>query len=183
MTDAAEPGAAQAPGGWRITAFHMEKRLLRKGGDEVWVDLTVSPIWQPGEAPVYNVSVIQDITGAADAGAVRRQSERNLRDILDHLPVGVLLVQGRAHRVPQPEFRADHRLHRARRGRHAALVEARLPGRAVAPTQRAAIRDALCDAARQGDGSTARASTTSPAAMGSTAPWTSPACCLGRITW
>ena len=136
-----------------ITAFHMEKRLLRKGGDEVWVDLTVSPIWQPGEAPVYNVSVIQDITGRRRMQEQLRESERNLRDILDHLPVGVLLVQGgerivfRNRSFVQITGYTEQDVDGTQHWWERAYPDAQLRER----TRR--HWDALCDAARQGDGS------------------------------
>lgn len=45
-----------------ISQFTMEKRYLTKSGDEVWVSLTVSPMWAPGEAPNYHLAIVQDIT-------------------------------------------------------------------------------------------------------------------------
>ncbi|UJB63792.1 EAL domain-containing protein [Acidovorax sp. YS12] len=135
-----------------ITAFHMEKRLLRKGGDTVWVDLTVSPIWRPGEAPVYNVSVIQDITGRRRMQDQLRESERNLRNILDHLPVGVLLVQGgerivfRNRSFVQITGYTEQDVGGTQRWWERAYPDAQMRER----TRR--HWDALCDTARQGDG-------------------------------
>ena len=135
-----------------ITAFHMEKRLLRKGGDTVWVDLTVSPIWRPGEAPVYNVSVIQDITGRRRMQDQLRESERNLRNILDHLPVGVLLVQGgerivfRNRSFMQITGYSEQDVDGTQRWWERAYPDAQVRER----TRR--HWDALCDTARQGDG-------------------------------
>ncbi len=135
-----------------ITAFHMEKRLLRKGGDTVWVDLTVSPIWRPGEAPVYNVSVIQDITGRRRMQDQLRESERNLRNILDHLPVGVLLVQGgerivfRNRSFVQITGYTEQDVGGTQRWWERAYPDAQVRER----TRR--HWDALCDTARQGDG-------------------------------
>jgi len=46
----------------KIREFTMEKRYLRKDGSTVWVNLTVSPLWPPGEPPDFHVAVVEDIT-------------------------------------------------------------------------------------------------------------------------
>jgi PAS domain S-box-containing protein len=45
-----------------IREYSREKRYLRKDGSEVWVQLTVSPMWTPGEKPDYCIVIAQDIT-------------------------------------------------------------------------------------------------------------------------
>jgi PAS domain S-box-containing protein len=42
--------------------FTLEKRYLRKDGSVSWVNLTVSPLWKPGEEPYSHMAVVQDIT-------------------------------------------------------------------------------------------------------------------------
>jgi PAS domain S-box-containing protein len=42
--------------------FAEEKRYLRKDGSTIWVSLTVSAMWAPGEPPSYFIAVVQDIT-------------------------------------------------------------------------------------------------------------------------
>ncbi|MGB7523588.1 bifunctional diguanylate cyclase/phosphodiesterase [Castellaniella sp.] len=76
-----------------IREFRLEKRVLRKGGESIWVDLTVSPIWKPGEAPDLHVAVIQDVDERRRMQDALQDRERHLRSILDHLPVGVCLVR------------------------------------------------------------------------------------------
>ncbi|MGD0283469.1 MAG: PAS domain S-box protein [Dissulfurispiraceae bacterium] len=46
----------------KIREFTVEKRYFRKDGSIVWVNLTVSPMWQPGERPGVHIAVAQDIT-------------------------------------------------------------------------------------------------------------------------
>jgi PAS domain S-box-containing protein len=61
-----------------IPNFTMEKRNIRGDGQICWVNLTVSPLWQPGEPPLRYVAVLQDITGSKLAEAkYRRQLEYN----------------------------------------------------------------------------------------------------------
>ena len=45
-----------------IRQFTMEKRYYRKDRSIVWVNLTVSPLWGPGEEPSSHVAVVEDIT-------------------------------------------------------------------------------------------------------------------------
>ncbi len=45
-----------------IQEFSMDMRHLRKDGEPVWVNLTVSPMWNLGEDPVSHVAVVQDIS-------------------------------------------------------------------------------------------------------------------------
>jgi PAS domain S-box-containing protein len=46
----------------KIRKFSMEKRYYRKDGSIVWVNLTVSPMWQVGEQPSFHIAVVEDIT-------------------------------------------------------------------------------------------------------------------------
>jgi diguanylate cyclase (GGDEF)-like protein/PAS domain S-box-containing protein len=45
-----------------IGHYNLEKRYIRKDKEIVWVNLTVSPLWKPGEAPGRNMVVVEDIT-------------------------------------------------------------------------------------------------------------------------
>jgi len=76
-----------------ISAFHMEKRLRRKDGSLVWVDLTVSPVAREDGPPLYNIGVIQDITERRTMRDALAANEQRLRGILDHLPVGIAVWQ------------------------------------------------------------------------------------------
>lgn len=45
-----------------IREFTMEKRYCRKDESVVWVNLNVTPTWQPGEKPVHHIAVVKDFT-------------------------------------------------------------------------------------------------------------------------
>ncbi len=55
-----------------IREFSMEKRYKRKEGDAVWVQLTVSPMWNPGEAATSHIAIVEDIT-------LQRRDQHDLR--------------------------------------------------------------------------------------------------------
>ena len=75
------------------TDWCTEKRLLKKDGQIIWVDLSVSPIHQNGHPSGYNMCVIQDISERQRMREALVSSEQRLRRMLDHLPVGVILVE------------------------------------------------------------------------------------------
>lgn len=58
----------------RIREFSMEKRYFRSDGSIVWVDLSVSPLWEVGGSPSFHIAVVQDITG-------RKQAEQGLSTV------------------------------------------------------------------------------------------------------
>jgi PAS domain S-box-containing protein len=45
-----------------IKEFRMEKRYINKDGMIIWVNLTVSPMWDPGQKPTHHIAVVEDIT-------------------------------------------------------------------------------------------------------------------------
>ncbi len=46
----------------RIREFEMEKRYWHKDGHLLWVTLSVSPLWAPGQQPTFHLAIVQDIT-------------------------------------------------------------------------------------------------------------------------
>jgi PAS domain S-box-containing protein len=68
-----------------IETYSMDKRCYRKNGSIVWVNLTVSLVFDKGGNPKYFVSVIQDISERKQAEEALRQS----RDFLEHLTSAV----------------------------------------------------------------------------------------------
>ena len=46
----------------KIGHYDLEKRYLRKDGWIIWVSITVSPLWKPGEKPGRNMMVVENIT-------------------------------------------------------------------------------------------------------------------------
>jgi len=62
----------------KIGHYALEKRYLRKDGAIIWVDITVSPLWKPGEAPGRNIAVVQDIT---DRKRIEEENERRSKQM------------------------------------------------------------------------------------------------------
>ena len=58
-----------------IGHYSLEKRYLRKDGAVIWVNITVSPLWKPGEKPGRNMIVVEDITERKRADEERRRNQ------------------------------------------------------------------------------------------------------------
>jgi diguanylate cyclase (GGDEF)-like protein/PAS domain S-box-containing protein len=67
----------------KIGHYSLEKRYIRKDGETVWVNITVSPLWKPGEKPGRNMVVVEDISERKKMEAEMR--EMSLRDLLTDL--------------------------------------------------------------------------------------------------
>ncbi|TRZ77795.1 MAG: PAS domain S-box protein, partial [Deltaproteobacteria bacterium] len=62
----------------KIGYYSLEKRYLRKDGEIIWVNITVSPLWKPGENPERNIAVVEDIT---DRKRMKEESDRYSRQL------------------------------------------------------------------------------------------------------
>ncbi|HEX7575763.1 MAG TPA: PAS domain S-box protein [Candidatus Methanoperedens sp.] len=76
----------------KIREFSKEKRYIRKNGDIVWVNGTVSPMWDQGKQPDYHIKVVQDITERKSAEQKLRESEERFKNIFDNALDGILVA-------------------------------------------------------------------------------------------
>jgi diguanylate cyclase (GGDEF)-like protein/PAS domain S-box-containing protein len=67
----------------KIGHYSLEKRYLRKDGEIIWVNITTSPLWKPGEKSGRNMIVVEDITERKRMEEEMR--EMSLRDLLTEL--------------------------------------------------------------------------------------------------
>jgi PAS domain S-box-containing protein len=70
----------------RLREFSMEKRYFRQDGTIIWVNLTVSAMWAPGELPTHHIAIVQEITERKLAEEALRQSEEKFRSIIESSP-------------------------------------------------------------------------------------------------
>jgi PAS domain S-box-containing protein len=78
-----------------IRGFTMEKRLVRRDGAAVWVNLTVSPLWREGDEPREHIAVIEDITKSKQAADALRETERRTRAIVETAMDAVIVMDER----------------------------------------------------------------------------------------
>lgn len=50
-----------------ILGYSLEKRAVRKDGTIMWINLTVSPLWEAGEEPSSHIAIIEDVTDKKEA--------------------------------------------------------------------------------------------------------------------
>ncbi len=69
-----------------IDRYEIEKRYYHRNGSVIWVRLTASPNWQPGETPENHIAVAIDITGSKQAKAALQENEQRLRTLINATP-------------------------------------------------------------------------------------------------
>ncbi|MBI5532868.1 MAG: PAS domain S-box protein [Deltaproteobacteria bacterium] len=75
-----------------IREFSMEKRYIRKDGKVVWVTLSVSALWPPGEKPTTHIAVVQDVTERKEAEMATRHALALQAATLESTADGILVV-------------------------------------------------------------------------------------------
>jgi PAS domain S-box-containing protein len=75
-----------------IDSFQMEKRLVRKNGTLVWVNITVSLIKEPLSGAIYNLVVTEDISDRKSAEAALKASEERFRQLAESIQDSFWLV-------------------------------------------------------------------------------------------
>ena len=66
-----------------ISHYHVEKRYLRKDGQAVWGQLTVSLMHDEAGRPINTIGMVEDITERKQAEEKLQYSERTLRTLMD----------------------------------------------------------------------------------------------------
>lgn len=82
----------------KLRVFTMEKRYFHKNGSVIWVNLTVSPLWDLGEEPDYHIAVVENITERKWAEEALRKSEEEYRSLFENASIGIF------HSTPEGQF-------------------------------------------------------------------------------
>jgi PAS domain S-box-containing protein len=69
-----------------IERYSLEKRYVRKDGDVIWINLSVSLVLNDDGTPHHFVSIVEDIDARKRAERDLRRSRELLQSFLDHLP-------------------------------------------------------------------------------------------------
>jgi PAS domain S-box-containing protein len=81
----------------RLDRAERDMRYLAKDGSTVWARVRAEIIRDDRGAPLYFVSLAQDLAERRAANDLVRESERTLRSVIDNTPA-VICVKGRDHR-------------------------------------------------------------------------------------
>lgn len=76
----------------KIHSYNLEKRNILPDGSMKWVNLTVSPMWLPGEEPLRHVAVVEDITERKRVEQALQESEQRFRAVFEQAAVGVAVI-------------------------------------------------------------------------------------------
>ena len=83
-----------------IPSYSMEKRYLKKNGDQIWANLTASLLRNKDGAPLYVLALVEDITERKQTEEALRDSEEQYRNLLENHVDGVaVIVDGKFHYV------------------------------------------------------------------------------------
>lgn len=72
-----------------IPTYSTEKRYVRKDGSLVWINLTVAMVRGDDGAPLYFISVIEDINARKEAERALHESQTRLRLAMDAAELGI----------------------------------------------------------------------------------------------
>ncbi|MBA4422092.1 MAG: hybrid sensor histidine kinase/response regulator [Syntrophus sp. (in: bacteria)] len=89
----------------KIWHYSLEKRYLQKDGETVWVNITVSPLWKPGETPGCNMIVVEDITERKRAEDALLETNRHLEETTAR--ANKMVVQAELFNIAKSEFLAN----------------------------------------------------------------------------
>ena len=70
-----------------IKEYSVEKRYITKSGKLIWVNLSISPLWQSNKKPCTNIGFIKDITSKKEAQTLIEKSETRFRSIFENSPL------------------------------------------------------------------------------------------------
>jgi PAS domain S-box-containing protein len=74
-----------------INTYTMEKRYLKKDGNIVWVNLTVSLLTDKFQKPKYFISVVEDISKRKKIELELKESEERFRSAIDNAPFPIMI--------------------------------------------------------------------------------------------
>tara|TARA_R110000868_G_scaffold131418_2_gene341491 strand:+ start:44317 stop:47160 length:2844 start_codon:yes stop_codon:yes gene_type:complete len=70
-----------------IRDYTTEKKCITKNGEDIWVNLSVTPLWGKNEKPTSTIAIIEDITQKKVAEALIKQSQIRFKSLFDDSPL------------------------------------------------------------------------------------------------
>ncbi|MBC7846503.1 MAG: PAS domain S-box protein [Flavobacterium sp.] len=67
----------------KITEYSMEKRCLTKTGNTIWVNLTVSQLFESNKKPTSHIAFVKDITERKEAESLIEKSQARFKSLID----------------------------------------------------------------------------------------------------
>ena len=68
-----------------ISQFSMEKRYYHKNGKIIWINITVSSLWEKDEKPNNHIAIIEDISSRKESERQVQESQQKIKDLIDSI--------------------------------------------------------------------------------------------------
>ncbi|KGO95829.1 hypothetical protein Q767_09055 [Flavobacterium enshiense DK69] len=68
-----------------INQFSMEKRYFDKNGKIIWVNITVTPLWEHKDNPTNHITIVEDITQRKESEKLILESQKKIKDLIDSI--------------------------------------------------------------------------------------------------
>ncbi|HEY9696107.1 MAG TPA: PAS domain S-box protein [Trichocoleus sp.] len=78
-------------------SYSLEKRLICKNGQPVWVIVSISLLWDVNDQIRLGIGIVQDITSRKQAEKSLRQSEQQYTALAETVPVGIFYTDPQAN--------------------------------------------------------------------------------------
>ncbi len=88
----------------KISTYAIEKRYIRRDGEVIWVNLTVSLMRRSDGQPDYFISIIEDIQVRKQAELDLQQSEERFRGLIEQTVAGFYVVRDDRFVYVNPQF-------------------------------------------------------------------------------
>jgi len=75
-----------------ISSYQMEKRYFDKNNQEIWVNLTVMPLWSPGENPTYHLTLVENINQRKLAEEKLQQQKEEQQLLFNSMVVAIISI-------------------------------------------------------------------------------------------
>ncbi|RYG09140.1 MAG: PAS domain S-box protein, partial [Chitinophagaceae bacterium] len=66
-----------------IRQFNKEKRYIKKDGSAIWSNVTITPLWNEGEAPTNHIVIIEDVTQRKLKEQILSASQQRLESLIN----------------------------------------------------------------------------------------------------
>ena len=76
----------------KISGFQMEKRYIHPDESQVWINMTIAPVYTEDKAHPQHLSMIEDITERKRAEKALSETQAILRAAMDNSPAGIVIV-------------------------------------------------------------------------------------------
>jgi PAS domain S-box-containing protein len=67
----------------QISEYFSEKKCITKSGKIIWINLTISPLWESNEKPTSHIAFIKDITEKKEAEELIKKSQARFKSLID----------------------------------------------------------------------------------------------------